>query len=82
MEYAWDLFLKQNRQCALTGLPLTIAMHGNGNASLDRIDSLLGYEEGNVQWVHKHINLMKNALDENYFIKMCSLVAVNATQSE
>lgn len=72
MEFIWDLFLKQDRRCALSGLPLTISTDSyEGDASLDRIDSSKGYIEGNVQWVHKHINFMKNKFDHNYFIEMC-----------
>ena len=61
-EYVWDLFLKQNKKCALSGIDLKFnTKHSiyDGTASLDRIDSLKGYIEGNVQWVHKDINLMK-----------------------
>lgn len=29
-------------------------------ASLDRKDNKLGYEEGNVWWVHKMVNRLKN----------------------
>lgn len=43
-------------------------------ASLDRIDSAKGYVEGNVQWVHKRINLMKGTLSEKDFIAFCQMV--------
>ena len=46
-------------------------------ASLDRIDSLKGYTEDNVQWVHKHINFMKGSLSENKFIEYCKLIVKN-----
>jgi hypothetical protein len=48
-----------------------------GTASLDRIDSSKGYEEGNIQWVHKHINFMKRTYSQEYFIDMCKKVADN-----
>lgn len=44
-------------------------------ASLDRIDSSKGYAEGNVQWVNKWVNLMKNGLSQEEFIHLCHLVA-------
>ncbi len=75
---AWDLFLRQNRKCALTGLLLllpTRLVDRRGNASLDRIDSSKGYVHGNVQWVHKDINKMKNTLSQSRFVEMCCLVA-------
>ena len=77
IEYLWNLFIKQNRKCILTGLELSFpeTSDGIGTASLDRIDSSKGYIEGNVQWVHKDINLMKNYFNENYFIEMCKKVA-------
>jgi len=78
IEYAWQLFLKQNKKCALTGLDIVIANRRNkqhNTASLDRIDSSIGYVEGNVQWLHKDINMLKNIYDQDYFIKMCKLVA-------
>lgn len=80
IEYCWDLFLQQNKKCVLTGLPIWFAPterernYGKGTASLDRIDSRLGYLPGNVQWLHKDINKMKQDYDESYFVRMCSLV--------
>ena len=74
----WDLFVLQNKKCALTGVDLVLPKrHGdtNGNASLDRIDSSKGYIENNLQWLHKDINNIKLNFDEDYFIKMCSMVA-------
>lgn len=76
MEFAWNLFIKQDRKCNLTGLPLVISNSRQLNtASLDRIDSSIGYVENNVQWLHKHINMLKNIYDQNYFIEMCILIA-------
>jgi hypothetical protein len=76
IEYIWNLFLKQERKCALTGINLKIALDSNDNtASLDRIDSSIGYVDGNVQWVHKHINFMKRIYSQDYFIEMCKKVA-------
>lgn len=74
-EYAWDLFLKQDRRCHFTGLSLEI--HEKGSASLDRIDNTIGYVEGNVRWVHKDINFMRRVYEDDYFIEMCKLVADN-----
>lgn len=76
-EEAWDLFLKQDKKCALTGLELHFPEknHMPYTASLDRIDSSKGYTISNVQWVHKDINMMKRIYDQDYFIEMCTLVA-------
>lgn len=80
IEYAWELFIKQNRKCNLSGLPIKFSFTRNKDdetASLDRIDSKIGYVEGNVQWVHKHINMMKNAHSQDYFINLCKLISNN-----
>jgi hypothetical protein len=81
IKYAWDLYLKQNKKCALSGLPIEFAISSKKSsatsASLDRIDSNKGYVEGNIQWVHKHINIMKNVFEQNYFISLCKLIAAN-----
>jgi hypothetical protein len=85
MEYAWELFESQKRKCALSGVEIKIdrswtASHNKRlevqTASLDRIDSTLGYIEGNVQWVHKTLNKMKSDLLESDFIDWCSKVAL------
>jgi hypothetical protein len=47
----------------------------NKTASLDRINSDLGYVYGNIQWIHKDINKMKNDYEQNYFILLCKKVA-------
>lgn len=82
LQYIADLFETQGRLCAITGLPLGMP-HGARElntkndaktASLDRIDSSRGYVAGNVQWVHKTINMMKREMPQHEFIKWCQLV--------
>ena len=77
IEEAWDLFLEQDRKCALSGIELTIGNNRYNDASIDRIDSSKGYELDNIQWVHKHINFMKRTYSQDYFIEMCKKVADN-----
>lgn len=87
MEYGWELFLKQNKKCNLTGVDISFGktfydrINGLTTASLDRIDSSKGYIEGNVQWVHKNLNRMKWDFDQSYFIEMCSRVYHYANKS-
>ncbi len=76
IEQVWDLFVRQNRQCALSGLPLTFVKKSyrhsaQQTASLDRINGDLGYTLDNVQWIHKSINRIKNVLNNNEFIAYC-----------
>ena len=83
IEYAWELFLKQEKKCSLSGLEITIGLSGKYNtASIDRIDSSKGYEPGNIQWVHKDINFMKRTYSQEYFTNMCKLVTQYTTKKE
>jgi hypothetical protein len=80
-EYVFDLFLKQNGKCALSGLPITLPKRWRERlqtASLDRIDNNLGYVMGNVQWVHKHVNVMKNKFPQEMFLYICGLISNNS----
>ncbi len=76
-EYLMDLYLKQNRKCALSGIEIKFGQKYHGTettASLDRINNDKGYIEGNVQWLHKAINWMKQDYTQEEFIEYCSLV--------
>lgn len=76
IEQAWELFLEQDRKCALSGIPLAVSPTAIYNtASVDRIDSGKGYTLDNVQWVHKDVNKMKNVYSQKYFIDMCKKIA-------
>lgn len=82
VKYAWKLFLEQDRKCALTGTPLkfsTRCWSRDATASLDRIDSSKdkGYVKGNVQWVHKNINMMKQEYSTNLFFEWCVKVCLH-----
>lgn len=77
-EKLWDIFLKQDRKCALSGIDIQFGRseyNTETTASLDRIDSTKGYVLDNVQWVHKTINLMKNVLSVEDFVMFCKKVA-------
>lgn len=89
IEYAWSVYLKQNRKCAISGLELEFCTSQSINKttgrktyfrhtiSLDRIDSNKGYIEGNIQWLHKDINKMKLDHDQEYFISLCKKIVEN-----
>ncbi len=76
IQYAWKLYCHQDGKCALTGqeIPFPKKVEDGFVASLDRIDSSKGYVDGNVQWVHKDVNLMKWNLDQDYFFQLCEMV--------
>lgn len=76
IEDVWSLFERQNSKCALSGLPITLKRRRRDKqtASLDRIDSSVGYELSNIQWVHKVVQRMKNAIPQCDFISWCRKV--------
>ena len=77
-QYLWNLFLQQNKKCALSGIDLilypSVKDRTSGTASLDRKDRTKGYLENNVQWVHKDINCIKGKLNEKELFYWCNLV--------
>lgn len=89
-EFLWNLLVKQNFKCKLSGIPIKLSKKLIGSsidfksitASLDRIDNNKGYIENNVQWVHKWINTMKNTLSTNDFIYLCKSVSNYNDNSE
>lgn len=75
LEDIYDCILLQNNKCALTGIDIDFI--NLRNASVDRINSSKDYTVDNIQIVHKDINIMKNAFDQEYFMYMCKLVTEN-----
>ena len=74
----WDLYLAQDKKCAITGIDLhfdTEKINSGFISSLDRIDSTLGYVEGNLRWIYTPLNVMKNCYSDEYFYILCNLVA-------
>lgn len=78
----FDLWEKQNGQCAYTKLPLLAAANQFNTLSLDRVDSSRGYVVGNIQLVCAAINKMKQEYTEEVFILFCQLVTQNSKLSE
>jgi hypothetical protein len=78
IEYAWELYEKQGGKCAMTGVPIFLFIpkkdYIKTTASLDRIDNNKDYIEGNVQWVHKKVNQLKNDLTVEDFFELCKNV--------
>ena len=86
IEDVWSKFVEQDRKCALTKRSIgwnnisTKTGCRSYTASIDRIDSKKGYTIDNIQLVHKDINIMKNAFDQEYFIQMCKAVVDNSNK--
>ena len=76
IEFLWDMYVKQDGKCALSGMPIGWAKTGlTATASIDRIDNSEGYLMENVQLVHKDVNFMKQQFDQTYFIQVCKAIA-------
>jgi len=78
IEQVYELLQKQDFKCALTDELLyfgRIRVHLETNASIDRIDSNKGYEIDNIQLVTKNINMMKQTMSQDEFIRCCKLVS-------
>ena len=77
LEKIWN---NQNGKCALTGWDMTMIL-GKGNietnASIDRIDSNLGYIKNNVQFVCRAVNVFKSNATEEFLHKMCEAIIKN-----
>jgi len=82
IEFLMARLIQQEHRCALSGLPIQLSVRVKEpcTASVDRIDSALGYTESNVQWVHKEINMMKRDVPQQRFIALCQQVAKLQTQ--
>lgn len=79
IEDSYNLFLAQEKKCKLSGVDITLyPLHCNqsdSTASLDRIDSSKGYVDGNIQWVHKCVNTMKQDMSDQEFIGWCKKIS-------
>lgn len=71
-----ELLIKQDFKCALSGIQIKV---GYGSlkkkdevtGSVDRIDNSKGYIKGNIQFVHKDINWMKQDFEQSIFLEYC-----------
>jgi hypothetical protein len=78
IEYAWELYQNQEGKCYYTKLPIELNTRSHSmTASIDRVDSSMGYIEGNVVWVHKDVNIMKNSFSYEYFFFLCEKIVTN-----
>ena len=75
-EYLNRLLVEQDYFCALSGTKLTPSSDTKLNTvSVDRVDSSVGYLEGNIQIVHRTFNVLKWNHNERDLIEMCEMVA-------
>ena len=77
--YVRGLYYGQEGKCALSGIKMLIRAPRKSDdfwmtISLDRIDSKLGYVEGNVQLTCTGVNLMKKDMPNEMIIDFCKKV--------
>jgi len=72
--YLYELFLSQNRCCALTGVELLVETNHSLCLSLDQKDPSKGYVIDNVQWLAWCVNRAKGDLSLDHFYEMCEVV--------
>lgn len=76
----WDI---QHGICEISGAKLILSSYKKINknpiysASIDRIDSTKGYVKGNIRWVSKAINWMKNDMTDDMVWELCELISNN-----
>jgi hypothetical protein len=76
------LLAESNMRCALSGAPLSDLQNHPHKASIDRKNSNKGYTLDNVQVVSKTVNIMKQALSDLEFIRLCAAVATHNQQKK
>jgi hypothetical protein len=75
-------FLLQGGICALSGITMIVDKASPYRPSIDRIDSGLGYEIGNFQFVCSIVNVMKNKIHEPLFLDLCASIVRFRKQSQ
>jgi hypothetical protein len=68
--------IRQNGICTLSGRRISLL---DSSASLDRVDSGIGYTKNNIQWIYKPLNTMKMDLPQSEFIQLCKEIAAYHT---
>ena len=74
---------KQNGICEFSGIKLILSSHTKiqknpiYSASLDRIDNSKGYIKGNIRWVSRAINWMKNSMTDEMVNELITLIIKN-----
>jgi dCMP deaminase len=77
IEYAWGLFLEQNKKCAMSNLDIFLFKSQSprrDTASLDRINSSIGYTKDNIWWLHKDVNNLKGSMSKEETVKLCKKI--------
>ena len=82
-DYLLEVWNEQQGRCPYSGQELILKPHRNrgiripNQASVDRIDSSLGYIRGNIEFVSLIANMAKNVWSKNDVIEFCKEVTEN-----
>lgn len=78
--YLKELWAEQNGRCALSNIPMQLGSNGNitTQASIDRIDSSIGYIKGNVQFVVCALNYAKSIGSNANALNLIDLICEHA----
>lgn len=81
VDFLMQLWQRQRGCCALSGIPMLhtysrdVPEKAIRNASVDRINSDLGYTPSNTQLTCVRVNLMKGPLGQQTFFDLCRVVS-------
>lgn len=84
MDDVADLYLKQNKKCALTGWDIEFPECGHASktaCSIDRIDNDMHYSKQNIQLVDSRVNMIKGKWSQDFFIETCLAVSKNIVKN-
>lgn len=74
----FEQYNKQNGLCAYTGRELVTAPGHPFTASIDRVDSSVGYLPSNIALVGWWVNVMKNEYKLSEYVELCRFVTEQA----
>jgi len=82
LDYVYDLYVQQNKVCALTKRefylgPAVNHCASDNSLSIDRITPSLGYTEGNVRLVIHHVNMAMSVFGLDALIKLVKDIEEN-----
>ena len=78
IDHLLDLLEQQGGKCAISGIVMTTKIADHAAISIDRIDSNVGYEPGNVQLVCTALNLAKKHHSHESIVEFVRLIRESA----
>ena len=86
IEDAWELYIGQNKCCAISGIPINFSGYPHDsketNAVLSLIDTEVEFTLDNIQWLDKSIAKMKGKMNNDNFIELIYLITSNVSRKQ